>query len=178
MRPTTSDLRRGTSASPGTRNRVAGFTVVELMVVVFVMAVLAAVAMPAATKDTDRKLDTLQLEMQDAIDHAQSLAYHTGAKYAVKFDVAGQWFAVINEVGVPVQDPLSKGMYIVFLDRPGQPAGVRLDQCVYQTRPIAPFNDKGVLEKSGTVRISADGVVRNLVMNTATARFEEQPIEG
>ena len=175
MLPTTSSPG-GPSANARARNRAGGFTVVELMVVVFIMGILAAVAMPSNSVSVDRKLDTLQLQLQDAIDHAQSLAYHTGAKYAVKFDVAGQYFAVINEVGVPAQDPLSKGMYIIMLNRPDQPSGIRLEYCKYETRPLAPFNDKGVLEKSGEVRISANGTVRRLVMNTATATFEEQPI--
>lgn len=158
--------------------RASGFTILELLVVVFVLSILAAVAMPAATVNSEKKLDILQMQVQDAIDHAQSLAYHTGAKYAVMFDVPNQLFAVVNEVGVPVEDPLTRGMYIIFLNRPDQPSGIRLEYAKFETRPLAPFTDKGVLMKSGEVRLSADGIVRKLTMNTATAKFLEVPIEG
>lgn len=159
------------------RRRQGGFTIVELMVVAAIMAVLAMVGLPAASgMSNDRKLDMLQLQMQDAVSHAQTLAYHTGARYAVKFDTQGQWFAVLDEVGVPVQDPLTKGMYIVFLDRPDQPSNISMDEVIFGDRPLAAFNDKGVLTKSGTARISADGISRQLSMNTATAEFQEEPI--
>ena len=158
------------------RRRQGGFTLVELMVVVAVMAVLAMVGLPSASMSNDRKLDMLQLQIQDAITHAQTLSYHSGERYAVKFDVQGQWFAVLNEVGVPVDDPLTKRMYVVFLDRPDQPSGIRMDSVVFGLRPLAAFNDKGILTKEGTVLISADGQTRQLSMNTSTARFTELPI--
>jgi len=159
-----------------TPRRLAGFTVAELMVVGAILGILALIGLPAASMSNDRKLDMLQLQVQDAITHAQTLSYHSGTKHAVKFDVDGQWYAVLDEVGTPVQDPLTKGLYIIFLDRPDQPANIRLEEVVFGQRPLAAFDDKGKLTKSGYVRITADGQARELFMNTATAKFSEVPI--
>ncbi len=73
--------------------RTSGYSVLELLVVVMMLAVLAGIVLPSASVGDDRKLDTLQLAMQDAIDHAQSLSFHQGIAYGVRFNTAGQWFA-------------------------------------------------------------------------------------
>lgn len=178
-------MQRLENAHPATRaarRGQRGFTILELVTTVFVMAILAAVAMPEASSDTDRRLNMLQLQIQDALEHAQSIAYHTGAKSAVKFGTAGNgeepWLAVINELGVPLLDPLTKTYYIVRFDQGGQPVNVFIDAAHFggAGRPIAGFNDKGVLIYPGTIQISADGEQRLFSVNTATARLEEIPI--
>jgi prepilin-type N-terminal cleavage/methylation domain-containing protein len=159
------------------KHRTAGHTLIELMVVVFVLAVLAGIAIPATSMDDTRKLDTLQLAMQDAMDHAQSLSYHQGAPYGVRFNVNGQWFAVVNENGVPVDDPLSHGDYLIRLKGPDMPSAIRVDYAMFGVRPLAAFNGKGVLIEGGEVRLRAGETVRILECDTATAKLTEVPVE-
>ena len=149
--------------------RTSGHTVLELLVVVMLLALLAGIVIPSASVGDDRKLDTVQLAMQDAIDHAQSLAFHQGATYGVVFNVPGQWFAVVNENGVPIDDPLSHGDYIVRLGAPEMPTNIHLDYAMFGARPLAAFNVQGVLIYGGEVRITAGQTQRILTCNTATA---------
>src|SRR5262245_56563075 len=151
--------------------RQSGHTVLELLVVVMMLAILAAIAIPAASVGDDRKLDTLQLALQDAIDHAQSLAFHQGSAYGVRFNTAGQWFAVVNENGVPVDDPLSHGDYMIKLTNPSPdlPSGCHLDYAMFGIRPLAAFDEKGVLIHGGEVRLTAGKTQRILTCTTATA---------
>jgi type II secretory pathway pseudopilin PulG len=153
--------------------RERGHTLIELLIVAAVLMILAGIVIPSGTVSDDRKLDTLQLQIQDAMDHAQALAYHTGSVHGVRFSTTGQWFAVVNEVGIPIDDPLSHGDYVVKLNSPGQPGGIRLDYGIFGTRPIAVFNEKGVLEESGQVNIGTTKAVRWLFANTATAKLTE-----
>lgn len=153
-----------------------GHTVIELLIVAAVLMILAGIVIPSATVGDDRKLDTLQLQIQDAMDHAKALSYHSGSVHGVRFDTSGQWFAVVNEVGIPIDDPLSHGDYVIRLNAPGQPVGVKLDLGVFGVRPIAVYNEKGVLEESGQVHISTAGTVRWLAANTATAKLAEIPV--
>ena len=157
------------------RRRTSGHTVLELLVVLVVLAVLAAIVIPSATVGDERKLDTVQLAMQDAIDHAQSLAYHQGVAYGVRFSIPGQWFAVVNENGVPMSDPLSHGDYLIRLAGPNIPTDVHIDYANFGIRPLAAFNIKGVLIESGEIHLRAGQTQRVLVCETATAKLMEVP---
>ncbi len=154
----------------------SGHTIIELLIVVLVLGLLAGIVLPSSSVGDDRKLDTLQLEIQDAIYHAQSLAYHKGAVYGVRFNVGSQWFAVVNEVGVPIDDPLSHGDYVVRLGTPGQPKGVAIDYATFGVRPLAPFDTKGVLTTAGEIHLRAGDTDRWLICNTATATLTEIPV--
>jgi hypothetical protein len=154
----------------------SGHTVVELLVVVLVLALLAGIVLPSGSVGDDRKLDTLQLEIQDALDHAQSLSYHTGSAHGVRFSANSQWFGVVNEMGMLIDDPLSHGDYIVRLKEPGQPKNVSIDYAMFGARPLAAFDAKGVLTESGEVRLRAGDTERWLTCNTATATLTEIPV--
>ena len=156
-----------------------GFTLVELLVTVVVMSVLAVVAIPSSSVNNKRKLDMIQLQLQDAIDHAWSLAYHTGEKMSVHVYVPGQWFAVVNELGVPQDDPLTHRIYAVRLNSPGQEQDVAITYCKNPLdRSLVMFNNKGHLVYPVDIRISANGVERWLEINTATGELAEVPITG
>ncbi len=153
-----------------------GFTLVELLVVVAVLVLLAGIVLPTATVGDDRRLDTAQLAIQDALDHARSRAYHEGVPYGVRFNTSGQWFAVVNEVGVPVDDPLSHSDYLVRMKDPGQPQGVTLTYAQFGIRPLAAFDEKGVLQQGGQIRLTCGSSERWLALNTASPALYEIPV--
>ncbi len=163
------------SVTKNSKNR--GFTIMELMVSVSVIAFLAVIALPNASPDNERKLDMVQLQLQDAIDHAQSLAYHTGEKMSAFVNVQGQWIAVVNAQGVAQEDPLTHSLYALRLSDPGQPAGISIDYVANPlNRSLVMFDDRGILVYPVDVIISAGGVSRSLRINTATGELAEVPI--
>lgn len=154
-----------------------GFTIVELLVTITVMGFLAVVAIPSTSPNNQGKLDTLQLQFQDAIDHAQSLAYHTGEKMSAYVNVQDQWFAVMDANGVPQEDPLSHKIYAVRLSDPGQPKGIAFDYVANPLdRSLVMFDDRGRLVYPVDVVISAGGVQRSLRIDTATGLLAEVPM--
>ena len=164
---------------PTDRTRVGderGFTLIELLVTIVILGVLMAVAIPTSSMSDERKLDILQVEIQDAIDHAKELSYRLGAKHAVMFNVQQQFFAVVNEQIVPMEDPLTRKPYVIRMNYPDQPSGIRFDQVLFGARSVVPFDEKGVLTLPGTVRISAGDSQRWFEVNTATAELLEVPI--
>lgn len=159
-----------------TRRHQRGFTVMEMVVSTLVLAILMAIAIPSGEMTDERKLDMLQIQIQDALDYAQDLSYRTGSKHAAIFSIQYQYIAVVNEQVVPMEDPLTRRPYIIRLDFPDQPSGIRIDSAVFDQRPMAPFDEKGVLTVPGTIRISADDSQRWFEINTATAELTEVPI--
>ena len=154
-----------------------GFTMVEMLVSITVMGLLAAVAVPSATPDNHRKLDVLQLQFQDAIDHAQALAYHTGEKMSAFVHVEGQWLAVVDAMGVPQVDPLTRQIYVVRLNTPDQPSGIAIEYVANPLdRALVMFNDRGRLVYPVDVVLSAGGVQRSLRIDTATGLLSEVPM--
>lgn len=153
-----------------------GHTIMELLVVLAIMMVLAAIALPSATRNPDRKLDTAQLAMQDALDHAASLATSTAEVYGVRFNAQEEWFAVVDSTGNPVQDPLSHNPYVVKLSQPGEPADVLIDSANFANRSVAVFNEKGVLVVGGRLKLRSGDLQRWLDVDTASAAFTQVPI--
>ena len=151
--------------------RESGHTIVELLVVVAVLVILAGIVLPSSSLGEDRKLDTLQLSIQDAIDHAQSLSYHEGVPYGVRFSVKGQWFGVANEVGVPVDDPLTHGDYVMRLKSPDMPSNCTLDYALFGVRPLIAFDSKGILVQPGEVHLRCGSTERWLSCDAATNKL-------
>ncbi|RKY21861.1 MAG: hypothetical protein DRQ55_02740 [Planctomycetota bacterium] len=162
------------------RSRQLGFTIIELLMVVALLGMFAVMAMPSGGMSTDRKIDMIQLQLQDAVDHAQSIAYHTGDKMAVRISTDGQWIAVVNEVGVPVVDPLTRAPYVVrFTPLPGQPDGVKMVQASFGfDRPMIGFDSRGGLQYPGTLTIQAGEDARVLSLDSATVTLTEVSMEG
>ncbi len=151
-----------------------GFTLIELLIVVVVLGLLAGIAIPSASMSEDRKFDTVQLAVQDALDFAQGLAYQTGVTHSVRFGKSfGGWWAVVDEVGVPIEDPLTHGDYVVRLDRPGLPPGVEIDYVSLGGRPLATFDSKGELHAGGEINLRHGSQMRYLTINTANPELQE-----
>jgi prepilin-type N-terminal cleavage/methylation domain-containing protein len=158
--------------------RHRGHTLVELLVVLAIMMVLAAIALPSISPGFDRKLDTVQLAMQDALDHASSLATTQAAIYGVRFHPGEEWFAVVDAEGKAVSDPLSHHDYLIRLEMPETPADVTIEAVDFGGYEVAVFNEKGVLYEGGELMLRAGPEQRRLVIDTATAAFTEIPLDG
>jgi hypothetical protein len=98
--------------------------------------------------------------------------------------VTKDWFAVVNAVGTPVEDPLTKGDFVVRIKEPGQPKDILIDYAAFvgttdpTPRPLIVFNEKGVLQTPGEVHIRAGETTRRLTINTATAKLVEEPMSS
>jgi prepilin-type N-terminal cleavage/methylation domain-containing protein len=147
----------------------AGFTVVELLVVIVIMALMALVAMPASGSGYDQRLDLVEMQITDAIGRAEALARSTRVPHGVVFDTQGERFAVVDASGSAVTDPLTRSDYIVDFQRPDQPNGIDVWSATFGTNGAAAvFDGQGLPVKGGTIVVKCHGATRTLTVDQAT----------
>lgn len=89
-----------------------GYTLTEMVIVIAIMAIIAAVAVPELSKNDESKLDAAAAEVASAMRFAHSEAVRTGEPYGVYASHSDQRIRVYRlPVSTPiydVYDPLTK----------------------------------------------------------------------
>ena len=131
-----------------------GFTMVELMIVVFVLGIVAAVAIPSINSSLDEmKLDSAAREIVSAIQYSQSLAIKKGIEYGVKFDKTTQTVTCYKKQGSEtILHPIEKKPYILDFSGSENLQGVELDVTTFVGNKVE-FNDLGEPSQSGSVTV-------------------------
>lgn len=109
---------------PGKRLLQAGYTILEMMIVVALLALIAAIAAPSVTPAERQKLDLATSSVADALRFAREEARRTGVVHGVSADVLNDRLRVfrLDEIPNPndkvfdVYQPVSKHLYTIQLD--------------------------------------------------------------
>lgn len=151
--------------------RQAGFTLVELLVVLVIMGMMTMMAVPAAGSGYEQRLDLVELQVRDALARAQALARSTRTPHGVVFDTASDRFAVVDSSGSAVIDPLTRGDYIIDFDRPDQPRAIDFLSATFGANGHAAiFDGQGLPVNGGSVTIGCHEAARTLALDAATGK--------
>jgi prepilin-type N-terminal cleavage/methylation domain-containing protein len=155
------------SRDPATH--AAGFTLIELLMVIFLVALLAGVAAVSLGYGNEDHLAMADVQVRDAIAWAQTLARSNRMPVGVVFDPGGERFAVVDQNGAQVSDPLTRRGYEVAFPRPNQPRRVDLHAADFGSCGAAViFDAQGIPLTGGTVILQAGGRTRTLTVDGAT----------
>jgi len=142
--------------------RHQGFTLAELLVVVAIISITAAVAVPASAPSADKRLDAAAQEVIDALRYARIEALRTGTFYGADFSVdpaTGQRRVRVFRSPVPpnpvydVMHPLDKKLYDRQLASGSATAGVSISAATlyYQSGAATPVaQDWAAFDSAGT----------------------------
>lgn len=150
-----------------------GFTLVELLMIVVILAMTASVALLSSGGGDAQALDLATIQIQDTVERAQALAQSQRVAHGVVFDLASNQLALVNDAGVAVDDPLTKMPMVIGFATPGQPQGIDITGADFGTAgTTALFDPQGVPLAAGTVTLSRGSVTRTLTFDGATGRIE------
>ena len=82
-----------------------GFTLVEILIVIVIMGISAAVMLPLLGSNTGFQLQASKRDLNSIIQYTQNLAITKQQKYQIVFDTIGNKFAVSDEAGNLIDDP-------------------------------------------------------------------------
>jgi len=148
---------------------VSGFTLMELLVTVMVIAVVVSVLGMGTSGAGTYGLDMAELQISDAIQRCQALARSNRTAFGVVFDLQNDRFAIVDELGTVSIDPLTKKDYIVDFVRPGQPHNIDITSADFGMAGTSLLLDpQGVPLFGGFVVLTRQGNRRTLQVDGAT----------
>ncbi len=120
------------------RGNSSGFTLVEVMIVVFLLAIVGAIALPAVNNTLDGiKLNAATREVLAALQYAQSLTIKEGHSYGVEFETGPETVTCYDTSGsATIRNPIDKKLYVLDFSAAGPLQGVgRQPENHYCIRP-------------------------------------------
>lgn len=126
--------------------KVSGFTLYELLIIVALLAILSAAALPSLNASDSQKLEASAREVADSIRFARAEAMRTGVAHGVRLDQTPARLRVFTLTTPPTEEytvyhPLDSQLYdLTFSDQP-HTSGVRVATSDFYA---VAFNKDGV----------------------------------
>jgi len=137
----------------------AGFSLVELIIVITIMAILAWVAYPKLTVTTEIKLDAAARRVAADLRYAQNRSIGTRVVHGLLFDASAEKYTVFAPTpATAAVDPAdrAKPLSVDFTRRP-EYQGVTIVSATFGTTPGVKFDYFGVPRDTAGVDIAATG---------------------
>ncbi|MBN1788321.1 MAG: GspH/FimT family protein [Sedimentisphaerales bacterium] len=155
---------------------LTAFTLVELLIVLIILGIVAAAAVPLYSSAATSQLKTAANMIASDIEYAKSMAVSTGRSYSVVFDPAAESYRINDFAGTTVSHPVHIGAnYVVDFAGDFRLDKVDIINTTLNMNTIgfdslgAPFSGAGVSLNNALIRLGAEN-------ETMTVRIE--PVTG
>ncbi len=147
----------------------AGFTLMELLVVVFIMLIAAAIVVPYASATSNSSVVSASRMIAADLQYAQNVAITTQTPVTVTFNKNGRSYTLSNQSGSLI-NPMTKAVYTVnFAAMSGYgPMVFNTVSFGSGAAVTVTFDVMGAPDNAGTIKLVAGPYVRQIDVEAAT----------
>lgn len=144
-----------------TRHSAPGFTLIELVVVMTLIAILAWIAYPKITAMSEIRLDAAARRVAADLRYAQNRSIGTRVVHGLYFEPAqGRYTVYAPTPATPITDPADRARTLrVTFNQKVEYRGVAITSASFGTTPAVSFDYFGVPRDSGGTDLAATGRV-------------------
>ena len=151
-----------------------GYTLLEMMIVVALLAMIAAIAVPSVTPDQHQKIGLAASAVADAFRFARVESRRTGIIHGVSTDLSNDQLRVFRLDEAP--NPNLK-VFDVYQPVSKQPYTIQLDASPYSGATLNAVGGQmvGVCNDPGNIAFDSSGVVR--CVEPVASRIRDASVE-
>lgn len=147
----------------------SGFTLVEIIVVVMILAIAAAVVVPQAIGSSDLQAVSAARTTASDIEYARDLAITTAQSVTVTFNVSGNSYTLTSG-GAAIQHPITKAStYSMNFATQSGFSMAKLKTATF-TGAAVTFDETGAPNNAGTVTLQAGAHLYTIDVAAATGK--------
>jgi len=156
------------AASNSTRG---GFTLIEILVVIVILGLLAAVVIPSVANTGQMQVHSAAAMLTSDIQYAQSLAISSQRPVTISFSPSGDYYTVhwSNESD-PLEHPIRKKAYVVNFRTEHGFERVELVSASFGGTTDVMFDELGAPDNAGSVVLRAGATVYTVSVASATGK--------
>ncbi|TKJ35211.1 MAG: hypothetical protein CEE38_15390 [Planctomycetes bacterium B3_Pla] len=134
----------------------SGFTIVELIIVVMIIAIAALVAIPMMSSAASVQIRSASNMIAGDLEYARSMAISRGQKYSMVFDPGVESYKIVDEAGIVIKHPVKTSFdYIVDFKNDGRLNKVDIANANFNATTSVQFDCLGSPDSGGTVGLQA-----------------------
>ena len=158
------------------RNSIGGFTVIELLIVVVILAIAALTAIPMMSSASSMQIRSATNLMMADLEYAKSMAITRGLNYSVVFDVDADSYQIEDQDDNVIAHPVKKGFdYIVSFPNDSRLNRVDITNVNFNGSPSVESVEFDCL--GSPVGITGEGTV-TFQAGDMTATITVEPVTG
>lgn len=136
----------------------AGFTLVELMVVLVVLAIVSAVVVPHVMESSDIEALSAARVLSADLQYAQDMAITTQQDITVTFNAATGTYTLSNASG-PLIHPINKTEYVTTFGSQRGMGQVQMHSAAFGGEAKVTFDEVGSPSAGGSVSLQAGAYI-------------------
>ncbi len=156
------------------KGQAGGFTLVEMMMVLIILSIAAAIAIPFATSGSSTQLKSAANIISTDLEYAKSMAISRGQEYKAVFDAGSESYQLEDSSGV-IQHPVSHKNYAVNFASDSRLSRVSITSAVFDGGSTVQFNylgspldGTGSALNSGVITLTAAGETMTINIEPVT----------
>ncbi|MDD5135097.1 MAG: GspH/FimT family protein [Phycisphaerae bacterium] len=159
------------------KNIIPGFTLVELTIVLVIIAIIAAIAVPMYSSAASIQLKTAATLIASDLEYAKSMAVSMGQTYQIVFDTAAESYSLQDSAGAVISHPVRvKQNYEIKFALDGRLNKVDIVSTTFGAGNTIKFNYLGTPLDGLGANLNNGVIVLSAQSNTMTVKIE--PVTG